>query len=216
MGGMVAVLAESRLGSAWEVPEPAPVSAGAQRALSVLPGCAPTISATSAPEAKELAHPMSAIGAPRLAGTAHRARRLAAAPALARRRPELLALLVVAAVLDLWGLSRNGWANEYYSAAVRSMSSSWHAFLYGSFDAAGVMTVDKPPLASWLQVAFVKLLGYHPFSLLLPQALMGLASVALVYDLTRRRFGRAAGFVAGLATSRSRSPSRATTTPTRS
>ena len=81
-----------------------------------------------------------------------------AAPAAARRhplrrvRPELALLLLIAGVLNLWGLSENGWANEYYSAAVRSMSSSWHAFLYGSFDASGAMTVDKPPLASWVQV----------------------------------------------------------------
>src|SRR5215210_1606933 len=137
---------------------------------------------------------MSAIAVPRLAGHRARARRLAAAHTLARR-PELLALLVLAAALNLWGLSHNGWANEYYAAAVRSMSSSWHAFLYGSFDAAGVMTVDKPPLSSWVQVAFVKVLGFHPLSLLLPQALMGVAAVALVYDLTMRRFGRAAGVV---------------------
>src|SRR4051794_39497973 len=141
---------------------------------------------------------MSAVAAPRIARSPARARRLEAARTLARRRPELLALVVLAAALNLWGLSRNGWANEYYSAAVRSMSSSWHAFLYGSFDAAGVMTVDKPPLASWVQVAFVKLFGFHPLSLLVPQALMGVAAVALVYDLTRRRFGRAAGFVGGL------------------
>ncbi len=119
--------------------------------------------------------------------------------ALARPRPELALLLLIAGVLNLWGLSENGWANEYYSAAVRSMSSSWHAFLYGSFDAAGVMTVDKPPLSSWVQVAFVKVFGFHSLSLLVPQALMGVATVALVYDLTRRLWGRPAGFVAGLA-----------------
>ena len=118
---------------------------------------------------------------------------------LGRMRPELALLLLVAGVLNLWGLSENGWANEYYSAAVRSMSSSWHAFLYGSFDAAGAMTVDKPPLSSWVQVAFVKVFGFHSLSLLVPQALMGVASVALVYDLTRRLWGRPAGFVAGLA-----------------
>jgi 4-amino-4-deoxy-L-arabinose transferase-like glycosyltransferase len=118
---------------------------------------------------------------------------------LSRPRPELLFLLLVAGVLNLWGLSENGWANEYYSAAVRSMSSSWHAFLYGSFDASGTMTVDKPPLSSWVQVAFVKVFGFHPLSLLVPQALMGVATVALVYDLTRRLWGRPAGFVAGLA-----------------
>ncbi|MGZ4200899.1 MAG: glycosyltransferase family 39 protein, partial [Thermoleophilaceae bacterium] len=113
-------------------------------------------------------------------------------------RPELIALLVLAAVLDLWALGQNGWANDYYSAAVRSMSSSWHNFLYGAFDPSGIMTVDKPPLALWAQALSVRLFGFHPLSILVPQALMGVASVALVYDLTRRRFGRVAGFVAGL------------------
>src|SRR4051812_29940081 len=142
---------------------------------------------------------MSTVAAPRLAPSDAGARLRAAARTLSRARPELVALLVLAALLDLWALSRNGWANEYYSAAVRSMSTSWHAFLYGSFDQAGVMTVDKPPLALWVQVAFVKGFGFHPLSTLVPQALMGVASVALVYDLVRRRFGRAAGFVAGFA-----------------
>ena len=113
-------------------------------------------------------------------------------------RPELLGLLALAAVLDLWSLSRNGWANDYYAAAVRSMTSSWHNFFFGSFDASGVMTVDKPPLALWVQAASARIFGFHSLSLLVPQALMGVASVALVYDLTRRVFGRPAGFVAGL------------------
>jgi 4-amino-4-deoxy-L-arabinose transferase-like glycosyltransferase len=112
--------------------------------------------------------------------------------------PELSALLALAAVLNLWSLSRNGWANDYYAAAVRSMSSSWHNFFYGSFDASGIMTVDKPPLALWVQALSARIFGYHSLSVLVPQALMGIASVALVYDLTRRVFGRPAGFVAGL------------------
>jgi 4-amino-4-deoxy-L-arabinose transferase-like glycosyltransferase len=118
---------------------------------------------------------------------------------LPRPRPELLGLMVLTAVLNLWALSQNGWANQYYSATVRSMTSSWHNFLYGSFDVAGVMTVDKPPLALWVQAASAKLFGFNSLSLLVPQALMGIAAVALVYDLTRRVFGRPAGFVAGLA-----------------
>src|SRR4051812_14329645 len=118
--------------------------------------------------------------------------------ALARPRPELLGLLALAAVLNLWALGQNGWANEYYSAAVRSMASSWHNFLYESFDPAGVMTVDKPPLSLWVQALSVRAFGFHSLSLLVPQALMGMASVALVYDLTRRRFGRVAGAVAGV------------------
>jgi 4-amino-4-deoxy-L-arabinose transferase-like glycosyltransferase len=123
------------------------------------------------------------------------------ARALATRapRPELLALLALAAVLNLVSLARNGWANEYYAAAVRSMSTSWHDFLFASLDHSGVMTVDKPPLALWVQALSVRLFGYHPLSILVPQALMGMASVALVYDLVRRRFGRIGGFVGGLA-----------------
>src|SRR5256885_12976381 len=77
------------------------------------------------------------------------------------------------------------------------MASSWHNLLYGSFDPGGIMTVDKPPLALWVQALSVRVFGFHSLSLLVPQALMGVASVGLVYDLVRRRFGRAGGFVAG-------------------
>jgi 4-amino-4-deoxy-L-arabinose transferase-like glycosyltransferase len=121
--------------------------------------------------------------------------------ALSRRlpRPELALLLVLAAALNLWSLSKNGLANDYYSAAVRSMSSSWHNFLFASADPSGVMTVDKPPLALWVQALSVRAFGYSSLSMLVPQALMGVASVALVYDLVRRCFGRMGGFVAGLA-----------------
>jgi 4-amino-4-deoxy-L-arabinose transferase-like glycosyltransferase len=111
---------------------------------------------------------------------------------------ELGALLAGAGVLYLWRLDQNGWANVFYSAADRSMSTSSHDFLYASFDPGGVMTVDKPPLALWVQTASVKAFGFHPLSILVPQALIGLVTVALVYDLARRRFGRAAGFAAGL------------------
>jgi 4-amino-4-deoxy-L-arabinose transferase-like glycosyltransferase len=114
-------------------------------------------------------------------------------------RPELTALLALTALLNLWALGQNGWANTYYSAAVRSMSSSWHNFLFASLDPSGVMTVDKPPLALWAQALSVRVFGYHPLSVLVPQALMGVASVALTYDLVRRRFGRSGAFVAGLA-----------------
>ena len=120
------------------------------------------------------------------------------ARAVSLRRPELWALLALAAALDLYALSRNGWANDYYSGAVRSMASNWHAFLYGSFDASGVMTVDKPPLALWVQALSVRAFGLSSWSILVPQALMGVATVGLTYDLVRRRFGRAAGFAGGL------------------
>ncbi len=113
--------------------------------------------------------------------------------------PELVGLITLAGTLNLWALSSNGWANDYYAAAVRSMSSSWHNFLFGSLDSSGVMTVDKPPLALWIQSLSVRVFGYHSLSILVPQALIGVATVVLVYDLVRRRFGRLGGFVAGLA-----------------
>jgi 4-amino-4-deoxy-L-arabinose transferase-like glycosyltransferase len=111
----------------------------------------------------------------------------------------MIGVLVVAAVLNLWGLGINVWANTYYSAAVRSMSASWHNFLFASMDPSGLMTVDKPPLALWVQALSVRLFGFHPLSILIPQALMGVVAAGLLYDLTRRRFGRTAGFAAGLA-----------------
>jgi 4-amino-4-deoxy-L-arabinose transferase-like glycosyltransferase len=116
-----------------------------------------------------------------------------------RARPELVALLVLAGVLNLWALDLNGYANDYYAAAVRSMTESWKAFVYGSFDTSNVMTVDKPPLALWIQALSARAFGFSSWSLLVPQALMGVASVGLTYDLVRRRFGRAAGLAGGLA-----------------
>jgi 4-amino-4-deoxy-L-arabinose transferase-like glycosyltransferase len=119
--------------------------------------------------------------------------------ALRAPRPELTGLMLLTGLLNLWALSQNGWANDYYSGAVRSMSSSWHNFLYASLDPSGVMTVDKPPLSLWVQALSVRAFGYNSLSVLVPQALMGVASVALVYDLVWRRFGRIGGFIAGLA-----------------
>src|SRR3989440_867333 len=135
------------------------------------------------------------VGAPAFPAGERLRVRVAAIP---RPRPELVGLLVLAAFLYLWALDQNGWANEYYSAAVRSMSSSWHNFFYDSFDPGGAMTVDKPPLGLWVRALSVRAFGYHPLSMLIPQALMGVASVGLIYDLVRRRFGRTAGFVGGL------------------
>jgi 4-amino-4-deoxy-L-arabinose transferase-like glycosyltransferase len=78
------------------------------------------------------------------------------------------------------------------------MSTSWHNFLYASFDQSGVMTVDKPPLALWVQALSARIFGFNSLSILVPQALMSVGTVALAYDLTRRRFGRFGGIAAGL------------------
>ena len=158
------------------------------------PRKAPTTLQTSRPA---VALQSATAGAPTQALPRRRAR--ARTFALRLPRPELAGLIVLAGTLNLWTLSRNGWANDYYAAAVRSMSSSWHNFLFGSLDSSGVMTVDKPPLALWIQSLSVRVFGYHSLSILVPQALIGVATVALSYDLVRRRFGRLGGFVAGLA-----------------
>ncbi len=111
----------------------------------------------------------------------------------------LAMIVLVAAGMRLWKLGQNSFGNTYYSAAVRSMSQSWHNFFFASFDPAGYVTVDKPPVALWVQVASVKLFGYSSFIVLLPQVLEGLLSVVLVYYLVRRRFDTWAALLAGLA-----------------
>ncbi len=101
-------------------------------------------------------------------------------------------------MLRLWRLEQNGWGAEYYTAAVRSMAISLHNFFYCAFDPTGFISVDKPPIALWLQVASVKLLGFHPLSVLLPQVLEGAASVWLLFHLVRRRFSASAALLAAL------------------
>ena len=108
------------------------------------------------------------------------------------------AIILLGAGLRFWRLDQNGYGTEYYSAAVRSMMPSWHNFLYNSFDPAGFVSVDKPPIALWIQVLSAKLFGFHGLSLLLPQVLEGVAAIGLVYYLVRRHFGSAAGLLAGL------------------
>ena len=105
-------------------------------------------------------------------------------------------IILLGAGLRLWRIDQNGYGTEYYSAAVRSMMSSPHNFLYNSFDPAGFVSLDKPPVAFWVQVVSAKLLGFQGFSLLLPQVLEGLAALGLVYHLVRRRFGSPAGLLA--------------------
>jgi 4-amino-4-deoxy-L-arabinose transferase-like glycosyltransferase len=113
-------------------------------------------------------------------------------------RLALTAILLFGAALRLWRLDQNGFGNEYYAAGVRSMSGSWHNFLYHAFDPAGFISVDKPPVAMWIQVAAVKLFGFHGMVVLLPQVLEGLAAIWLLYHLVQRRFGAPAGVLAAL------------------
>ena len=112
-------------------------------------------------------------------------------------RPALLALLAVTAVLYLWDLSASGYANQFYSAAVQAGGESWKAFFFGSSDAANSITVDKPPAALWPMALSVRLFGLGSWAILAPEALMGVATVGVLYGAVRRRFGAAAGLLAG-------------------
>lgn len=110
----------------------------------------------------------------------------------------LTAVLLLGAALRLWNLEQNGLGTEYYAAGVHSMQASLHHFFFLSFDPAGFVSLDKPPLAFWLQAISAKLFGFSGWSLLLPQVIEGLCAIALLHHLVARRFGRAAGLIAAL------------------
>jgi 4-amino-4-deoxy-L-arabinose transferase-like glycosyltransferase len=112
-------------------------------------------------------------------------------------RPALLGLLLASGVLYLWGLGGSGWANAFYSAAVQAGSRSWKAMFFGSFDASGFITVDKPPGSLWVMDTSARLFGVSSWSILVPQALEGVGCVAVLYATVRRRFGAVAGLLAG-------------------
>jgi 4-amino-4-deoxy-L-arabinose transferase-like glycosyltransferase len=114
-------------------------------------------------------------------------------------RLAVLAIATLAAALNFYGLSREGYNNEFYAAAVRSMSESWHNFFFASFDPGGFVTIDKPPLGFWFQVASVNVFGFNGTALLIPEAVAGVLSVLLLYSLVARTFGRVAGLIAALA-----------------
>ncbi len=113
-------------------------------------------------------------------------------------RAALVLLLGSTAVLYLWGLGESGWANSFYSAAAQAGSESWKALFFGASDAAGSITVDKTPLALWPMALSVKVFGLSSWSILVPQALEGVAAVGLLYATVRRSTGSAgAGLLAG-------------------
>ncbi|MDJ0408570.1 glycosyltransferase family 39 protein [Rhodococcoides fascians] len=110
----------------------------------------------------------------------------------------LITLLIGTGVAYIWGLGASGWANSFYSAAIQAGSVSWKAFFFGSSDAANSITVDKPPMSLWLMSLSVRVFGLNTWAMLVPQALLGVASVALLRAVVVRRFGAAAGLLAGL------------------
>lgn len=112
-------------------------------------------------------------------------------------RSAALALMAATAVLYLWGLSANGWANSFYAAAAQAGTMDWKALLFGSLDPANSITVDKPPAALWVMGLSGRIFGFSSWSMLAPQALEGVASVGLLYAAVKRQAGPYAGLLAG-------------------
>ena len=112
------------------------------------------------------------------------------------RLPEI-AVTVAASAFFGWSVSKNGYGQTYYAAAVRSMGGSWRNFLFGSFDSASFITVDKTPASLWVMELSVRAFGLNYWSLLMPQALEGVATVGVLYTTVRRWFGPAAAIIAG-------------------
>ena len=110
----------------------------------------------------------------------------------------LATILAMAIALRAWAFGEHAFITPYYLAGVRSMLNSWHNFFFNAFDPAGFVSLDKPPVAFWLQTASARLFGFGPAAVLLPQMAEGIAAILLLYGLLRRRCGETAALVAAL------------------
>ncbi|MCR3753189.1 ArnT family glycosyltransferase [Lentzea californiensis] len=114
-----------------------------------------------------------------------------------RERLALAVLLIATGALYLWRLGDSGWANAYYSAAAQAGATSWKAWFFGSSDASNAITVDKTPASLWVMGLSARLFGVNAWSILVPQALMGVGSVWLLHATVRRWFSPAAALISG-------------------
>ena len=137
--------------------------------------------------------PAPASGAPRWRRFLTPWRSPADQPAWAR--PALLAIAAIAAVAYGWGMAGAS-VEPFYGAAARSMSESWHDFIFGAFDPAGTVTVDKLPGALWAQALSLRIFGFHIWALVLPQVVEGVLTILVLYRAVRRLAGPAAGLTA--------------------
>ncbi|MBE6184474.1 MAG: glycosyltransferase family 39 protein [Bacillus sp. (in: Bacteria)] len=112
-------------------------------------------------------------------------------------RPALIILLVITAIAYIWGLNKSGWSNSFYSAAVQAATKSWKAFFFGSIDSANFITVDKPPASLWVMDLSARIFGLNSWSILVPEALEGVACVWILYLAVRRWFSAGAALLAG-------------------
>jgi 4-amino-4-deoxy-L-arabinose transferase-like glycosyltransferase len=108
-------------------------------------------------------------------------------------------LLLATAVMYLWNITINGMGNQFYAGAAQAGSKNWEALLFGSLDTQNFMTVDKPPVSQWVMGLSGQIFGFNSASMLIPEALMAVASVALLYAAVRRISGPNAALLAGAA-----------------
>lgn len=111
----------------------------------------------------------------------------------------ILAMMILSAALHFWNIDSIGDSNAYYTAAVESMTQSWHNFFYASAEPGGSVTVDKPPLGLMIETVSALILGVSGFSTVLPNILAGIFSVPILYYLVKKHFSVVAGLVAALA-----------------
>ena len=136
---------------------------------------------------------MPAESAPASAPATERVRR-----SLRPHQYALIALLALTALAYVWDLSASGNANSFYAAAVQAGTKSWKSFFFGSLDSSNFITVDKPPASLWVMELSGRIFGFSSWSMLVPQALEGVAAVALVYAAVKRWFGSWSGLAAGV------------------
>lgn len=117
---------------------------------------------------------------------------------ITKERLGLTLILILSAVLNFANIGINGYGNGYYAAGVKSMTMSLKNFFFVSFDPAGFVTIDKPPMGFWLQAISAKIFGFSGWSILLPQAIAGVISVYLLFKLVKKSFGTMAGYISAL------------------
>nr|WP_129045264.1 glycosyltransferase family 39 protein [Companilactobacillus metriopterae] len=110
----------------------------------------------------------------------------------------LIGILILAAFLYAWNIWEAGEANSFYTSAIVSMTQSFKNFWYASFDPAGYITVDKPPVALWFMAISAKIFGVHGWSVVLPSILFGIGSVYLIYNVVGKRFNKVAARLSAL------------------
>jgi 4-amino-4-deoxy-L-arabinose transferase-like glycosyltransferase len=112
-------------------------------------------------------------------------------------RPALLVVTALATFSYAWGIS-NFALEPFYAGAVRSMGSNWKDFFYGAVDPNGTVTLDKLPGAFWVQALFVRVFGFHFWSVALPQVIAGALTILVLFRVVRVLAGARAALVAAL------------------